>query len=245
MRRNRVFAYALQETWRSGTQETCIHGFAIQHGLPCPIKRKQGRLSGGVVIVLSPEAHCTWKKAGSLRWEFGERIVAVRLGVRDEKGKDVFIFLVSAYAPVSNVKQSVRDKYHQELERCVAAAGKEDVLLITKDANALIGVRTGDRDSVLGPIGIQHWNQSGVKLNYFCSVNGLVATTTFIQKNQHGTWVNPRRRKQHQLDHFFIDKSSFARVRDTGRYGALALSSDHVPIRLSLRITRNLDKIRV
>jgi len=64
MRRNRVFAYALQETWRSGTQETCIHGFAIiQHGLPCPIKRKQGRLSGGVAIVLSPEAHCTWKKA--------------------------------------------------------------------------------------------------------------------------------------------------------------------------------------
>ena len=163
MRRNRVFAYALQETWRSGTQETCIHGFAIiQHGLPCPIKRKQGRLSGGVAIVLSPEAHRAWKKAGSLRWEFGERIVAVRLGVRDEKGKDVSIFFVSAYAPVSNVKQSVRDKYHQELERCVAAAGKEDILLIATDANASMGVRTGERDSVLGPFGIQHRNQSGV-----------------------------------------------------------------------------------
>jgi len=197
-----------------------------------------------VAIVLSPEAHRAWKKAGSLRWEFGERIVAVRLGVRDEKGKDVSIFFVSAYAPVSNVKQSVRDKYHQELERCVAAAGKEDILLIATDANASMGVRTGERDSVLGPFGIQHRNQSGVELNDFCAVNGLVAATTFFQKNQHGTWVNPRSRKQHQLDHFLIDKSSFARVRDAGRYGALALSSDHVPIRLSLRIARNLDKQR-
>ena len=151
---------------------------------------------------------------------------------------------MSAYAPVSNVMQSVRDKYHQELKLCVAAAGKEDILLIDTDANASMGVHTGERDSVLSPFGIRHQNQSGVELNDFCTVNGLVAATTFFQKNQYGTWVNPRSRKHHQLDHFLIDKSSFARVRDAGRYRALALSSDHVPIRLSLQIARNLDKQR-
>ena len=151
---------------------------------------------------------------------------------------------MSAYAPVSNVKQSVWDKYHQELEHCVAAAGKEDILLIATDANVSMGVCTGERDSVLGPFGIQHWNQSGVKLNDFCPVNGLVASTTFFQKNQHGTWVNPRSQKQHQLDHFLINKASFARVRDKGRYRTLALSSDHVPICLSLQIASNLDKQR-
>ena len=102
-----------------------------------------------MAIALSPEAHCAWKKAGSLHWEFGERIVAVRLGVQDEKGKDVSIFFVSTYAPVSNVKQSVQDKYHQELQCCVAAAGKEDILLIAMDTNVSMGVCTGE--------GIQCW----------------------------------------------------------------------------------------
>ena len=218
MYRNRVFAYALQETWRSGTQETypwlCNHTARIT----LSNQTQTGTSLGWHGNCSESRGTSRMKKAGSLCWEFGERIVAVQLGVQDEKGKDISIFFVSVYAPVSNVKQSVQDKYHQELEHCVAAAGKEDILLIATDANVSMGVCTGERDSVLGSFGIQHWNQSGFELNYFCTVNGLVAATTFFQKNQHGTWVNPRSQKHHQLGSFLIDKSSFAGVRDAGCY---------------------------
>jgi len=72
----------------------------------------------------------------------------------------------------------------------------------------------------------------------------LLAFTLQQHFSQYQTWVNPRSKLGHQIDHFLVRKSDFARIRDAGRYGGLSVESDHQPIRLTLRVAKNLCKQR-
>ena len=82
---NNIFACGIQETWRLGSNITENNGFVVvQHG--CEQKRRRkGRTSGGVAIILSPVAKKAWSAAGSQFFHFGDRILAVRLSLSDAK----------------------------------------------------------------------------------------------------------------------------------------------------------------
>ena len=70
MREKKIFAYAIQETWRkeSGTFEK--DGFVIvSHGT--------GKKGHGVAIVMSKAAVRAWKAAGQYYKTFGSRVIAV------------------------------------------------------------------------------------------------------------------------------------------------------------------------
>ena len=98
MRQRRIWAYALQETWRVGDFQMESDGFLfINHGYP---ERRCSRGSGGVGFVLSPEARKAWEAAGSKVMHFGERIVAIKLRITDMNGQRLDVMMVSAYAPV-------------------------------------------------------------------------------------------------------------------------------------------------
>ena len=85
----------LQEVWRTGTKvQDNVHvhsmptGWAlITHGLQTAVC---ARGSQGVGILLSPEAKVAWEKAGCDTFTFGDRILAVRLLLRDEKGRTAY-----------------------------------------------------------------------------------------------------------------------------------------------------------
>ena len=62
--------------------------------------------------------------------------MAVRFLVRDNQGRDVYLFLVSAYAPVGVADNSIWEEFFENLDECVSRKKADDILIIgcnTKD----------------------------------------------------------------------------------------------------------------
>ena len=97
-----LLAACVQETWRTGT-DTLENGGCLLFlsGLK---EMKSNRGEQGVGIALSEHGVAAWKEAGSvLHNDFGGRIIAIRLQLRDARGKPVCIFLVSAYCLIGSI----------------------------------------------------------------------------------------------------------------------------------------------
>ena len=158
---NNIFACGIQETWRLGSDITENNGFVVvQHG--CEQKRRRkGRTSGGVAIILSPVAKKAWISAGSQFFHFGDRILAVRLNLPDAKKRLVKIFFVVAYFPIGAAKKQVRQDFFLQFEQCISSCSDEEVLLVAADANSSMGTRSSVHDGVLGPFGIKYCNKAG------------------------------------------------------------------------------------
>ena len=72
MRRQKVFCWLGQETWRSGKRQWENNSITFLHsGLAVQTCRRGAQ---GVVIALGPEAKKFWEKAGSQMLCFGPRI---------------------------------------------------------------------------------------------------------------------------------------------------------------------------
>jgi hypothetical protein len=120
-----IFALAVQETWRTGDFQIESRGVLfIGHGFQ---EAKCRRGSGGVGLMLGPAARKAWEAAGSAVHHFGERILAVRLQVLDERKQVVKLWLVSAYAPDSGHPAEEREAFRVELGRCFEAARAAEV----------------------------------------------------------------------------------------------------------------------
>ena len=128
---NNIFAICLQETWRTGddlfVEKNCtfiLHGLD-QNSVTCRLGKE------GVGIVLSKAATDAWKLAGSKTYtDFGSRIIATRLLVKDNSNKDCFLYLVSAYAPIGVADQQIWDAFLTNLQKCIATKPNSDILLI-------------------------------------------------------------------------------------------------------------------
>ena len=197
------------------------------------------------LLGLSQSGAASWKKAGSvLHDDFGGRIIAVRLQLRDTSGKWVCIFLVSAYCPVGSSDQEKWEIFLTKLDSCLAWKVRGDVLFIGIDSNSSIGTMQRAENepmTAVGPHGYYHLNHAGERLRTYLEVNGLTAATTYFKKNTYGTWIHPRSKKSHQIDHFITSKSDFCRLIDAGCSKPL-LDSDHLAVICKLRIAARLKK---
>ena len=237
------YATCLQETWMVGDQTYTFHNnqIMINHG-PTVKLCKRGSL--GVSIVLSSQAAQDWKAAGSQILYFGCRILAIRLSIKsDDRSNFTKIFLVSAYAPIGAASPQIRAEYQSNMQACVAACGKHEILIIGSDTNSSAGIRDVNdnqyvhgRDQVRGPFGLKYHNKSGQELVNFLAINELCLPNTFFKKKFYGTWLNPQSKLQHQLDHFIIKRKDLHRINDGGHYGVLSKDSDHSPILLKVKI---------
>jgi hypothetical protein len=179
-------------------------------------------------------------------------VLATRLRVADPRGAEVTIFLVSAYAPVSCAPQDEREQYAEDLQRCISTCGRDDILVISMDANASPGVRSRHddahvpgRDQVRGPYGMPHENGAGKELCTLLGLNELCLPATYFKKKHYATWRSPCSKKWHQLDHFAVAQRDLKRVADAGRVGLPGKESDHFAVSLRLRVRARLKKRRV
>ena len=92
------------------------------------------------------------------------------------------------------------EDYYAALKLCKI----NDTILAGMDGNSSMG--TNDKN-VSGTFGIPHTNDAGRRMQYFLSIRGLTTATTFFQKKTHGTWIHPRSKLPHQLDHIITNKS--------------------------------------
>jgi hypothetical protein len=247
LERNKAFAAGFQETWKLGDTIEEHRGYVIlNHG---PKKKLCNRGSLGVAIALNGEAQKAWEKAGSQRMYFGLRIIATRLETQDAHGKDVTVFLASAYAPTGTAPANERAKYFEDLQRCTDSCKPHEVLVVCSDTNASCGIRSKHddpqvpgRDQVRGPFGAPYQNNAGRELVQHLALNELCLPTTHFKKHTYCTWTNPGSKLGHQIDHFIMKQSDLKRVRRAGHFGLLGQLSDHDPVRLKLAIGRQLKK---
>ena len=235
----RLFAACVQETWRSGIEflqheNICIIGAGLKQEENC----KRG--SQGVGIVLSMAANDAWRAAGSeIHNTYGARIIAIKLLVRDTQGRDLYLFLLSAYAPVGNADQSIWDEYLTNLSHCISRKQAGDLLIIGSDTNSSMGC--SNENNCLGTYGIPYVNESGRRFASYLTINNMVAVTTCFRKNSYGTWVHPRSKSVHQIDHFITEKEKQCCISDAGNTCAL-LDSDHKAVKCKVRIMLRLKK---
>jgi len=254
-KKRNVFAGCLQETWRAGgLTQWENNGFVFIHnGLaekPC------SRGAQGVAVVLGPEARKAWEKAGCVRFDFGSRIVAVRLEIAqsDRKRRPVTIFLVSSYASDSSRPAEEHVEFEMQRQRLYDTVRQFEVMVEGTDTNASLGIRSwqaatenyADRDFVVGPFGIPYVNEAGKAVHQLLGMNQLCAATTYFQKTAGGnhafaytTWEHPARKSPFQLDHFFVKQKDLKLVRDAGTWNH-GVDSDHRAIFLKLELDGTL-----
>ena len=244
--RSDIFAACLQETWRCGCEVLENERYRIVHAGLAP-EEQSNRGSQGVAIVLSPRAVESWKAAGSISHnDLGARLVVVRLLVKDAENREVGLFLISAYAPIGSADNNVWNDFFVSLDQCIARKQRSDILLIGADTNSSMGYKENTDNLAinqhpLGNFGLRHSNNSGERFANYLAVNNLLALCTFFRKPQYGTWLHPRSKLLHQIDHFIVQSVDFCRFVDAGLTNSL-IDSDHRAIKCKIRIMARLKK---
>ena len=237
-----ILAACIQETWRSGSEITEYDQCRlITVGLDAGDQCRRG--SQGVGIALSARGADAWKASGSVvHQDFGARILAIRLMLKDSQNRDVGLFLVSAYAPVGNADEHLWDEYLENLDRCIARKPANDILLVGADTNSSMGcAERAELQHHLGRFGFKHTNNAGLRFSSYLAINNFVALTTCFRKRQYGTWMHPRSKLPHQIDHFITGNEQFCRFTDAGVTASL-LDSDHRAIGCKIRVMARLKK---
>jgi len=153
--------------------------------------------SQGVGIILSPAARRAWESAGSITHDnYGSQILAVRLQVKDSQNRELFVFLVSAYAPIGKADQSDWDNFFTNLSQCQSKKEENDILIIGADTNS--SMRCSREQNCLRQFGIDYVNDAGLRFASYLSICNMIAITTCFRKSIYGTWVHPRSKRKHQ-----------------------------------------------
>ena len=146
--------------------------------------------------------------------KYGGRVIAVRLLVQNTRCRNLYLFLVSAYAPVGNADQSIWEEYLRNLDNCINQKRTNDILVIGSGTNSSM-VCSND-NTCLGTFGISYINESGRRFASYLAINNLIAATTCFRKKSYGTWIHPRSKNVHQIDHFLTESNTICRISDAG-----------------------------
>lgn len=198
MKARRANVATVQETWRSGSEETEHKatdgslGLFLGHAPPNQV----GRGTKGVGILLETNAVSAWRTAGNFRHGDGDngRILAVRMEVKDSRDKDYGLFVVSTYAPVGDASQQEWDRFFDDVHVCINKKKHDDVLWIGMDCNSSMGTeddstrQMGDY-SVVGKFGVHYRNAAGERMLTFLAQHRMIALSTFFDKPEYSTMV--------------------------------------------------------
>ena len=245
-----VWAAGCQETWRSGKDDFTEDGYCFLGVGPA---QQQGCGSAGVAIILSRSATSAWQAAGAVvHTDLGPRVIAAPLLARDAwTRRPLGVYLMSTYAPTSDASATDLDMYYSAFSTALARKPRGYVLVVCSDANASIGRGSLDnttglsaRSNAVGPYGIDHVNGSGRRLRSFLELNQLASLASFFRKPHYGTWLHPRSKRLHQLDHILVTRQDVFRFTDAGsRPGQLhVIDSDHRAVGCTLRIATDLQR---
>ena len=239
-----VFAGCIQETWRCGISNIELNGYhLLTSGLPKDAVRNR-RGEQGVSIVLSPEAFNSWKAAGcELHNDLGARVIGARLLVKDNWNNDVGLFLISAYAPIGRAKQYLWDDFMETLEKCIRRKRPGDILLIGCDSNSSSGTSSNheniDGTKSVGKFGLPYVNHSGIRFRAYMELNHLTLLSTHFKKRTYTTWINPRSKKPHQIDHMICEKSELFRFTNSGTVVPF-VDTDHRAVMCNIKLLPRL-----
>jgi hypothetical protein len=113
--------------------------------------------------------------------------------------------------------------------------------MIGGDFNASMGISNDKKDKSLGPFGIKHANKASERLRCFLAGNELSSTTSFFQKKNYVSWRHfGRCNMKFQIDYWIVKNSDLKKVRDAATDQSIAIDSDHVPVKITIRLAHQL-----
>lgn len=241
-----LFAVCIQETWTKGFSIHEHNGCILISNGRDPNMQTSRRGQEGVGIVLSQEGVRSWNNAGcEIHKDFGSRILAIRLLMKDTKGNDIGIYLMSAYSPIGSAPDDVWEDYLENFITCLERKRASDVLIVGCDCNSSMGINLTPTQSYnkpsIGRFGMEHRNRAGIRFSTFLETHNLLALSTYFRKKSYATWNHPRSRLPHQIDHIIIQKDDFKRFIDCGNYNPL-INSDHISVRCKVRLVVSFRK---
>ena len=105
------------------------------------------------------------------------RMISVRF-----QGKLFSIMVIQVYAPTSRAEEAEVEWFYEELQDLLELTPKKDVLFITGDWKAKVGIQ--ETPGVRGKFGLGIWNEAGQRLIEFCQENALIIAKTLFQQHK-------------------------------------------------------------
>ena len=153
-----------------------------------------------------------------------ERLLSMRLMTNTG-----LVTLISAYAPTLSASSDVKDQFYCQLDDLLSTIPKKDHVYILGDFNARVGSNYEAWPECLGKHGIGKINDNGQRLLELCSSYHLCTTSSFFPNKVHhrASWMHPRSKHWHQLDHVITTRSQLSSVRNTRTYHSADCNTDH------------------
>lgn len=164
----------------------------------------------------------------------GERLMAWRLPLSDAR----YVTLVSAYAPTLDSSEEIKEAFYERLHEVLRGTHRDDKLILMGDFNARVGRNVHEWEGVLGRHGVGKCNSNGLKLLTLCSEHQLTITNTRFQLKQahKTTWMHPRSKHWHQLDHTIVRQRDVSDVKITKVMRGACGDTDHCMVRSIMRL---------
>ena len=139
------------------------------------------------------------------------------------------VTLVTAYAPTLAASSESKDQFYCELDELLNNIPKKDHIYLLGDFNARVGSNHEAWPECLGHHGIGKINDNGQRLLELCSNHHLCTTSSFFPNKVHqrASWMHPRSKHWHQLDHVITSRSQLCTVRNTRTYHSADCNTDH------------------
>lgn len=251
LKRYRVSVAAVQETRWFGNDVWESQGCTMLHsGRPLPTYNGDGKnqRNEGVGIILDGRATEAWKAGGEVWSAKSSRIVSARLKVMQRRWrnvggsrgtKDVYMTVVSVYAPTVKAPPSVKQSFISDLQEVVDDVPSTDVLMLLGDFNARVG--SGEPEDlwwdVRGKFGLRECNDAGRELLQFCMINHCTILNTVFQKQKRflGTWTHPASKIAHMIDYVIMRSNHRGLCTDVQVMRGAECWSDHQMVRAKLR----------
>jgi len=141
---------------------------------------------------------------------------------------------------IGNATDDDWERYLEQLTECISRKKRNDILVIGTDTNSSMGTSC-EKDDPIGTFGIAHMNESGRRFRSYLSMNNLCAMSTRFKKKEYATWMHPRSKQKHQIDHFLVNREMLYRILGTGITSCI-LDSDHQALSIKIRIMKRLRK---
>ncbi|BHF78138.1 hypothetical protein SprV_0602124900 [Sparganum proliferum] len=100
------------------------------------------------------------------------------------------------------------NKFYEDLHALLATVSKADKLIVLGDFNAYVGTDHAAWSGVLGPHGLDGFNNNGLLLIRTCAEHRLILTNTFFRLPmlEKATWMHPRSQQWHLLDYTLVQR---------------------------------------
>lgn len=171
-------------------------------------------------------------KLASLRTGHSDRIISMRLPLRDQQHATLLI----VYATTLQADPADKDKFYSDLRSLLQDIPADDKIVILGDFNARVGRDSETWKGVLVRHGVGSCNDNGRLLLELCAEQQLSITNTIFQQKDSlkTTWMHPRSKHWHLIDYILVRQRDLKDVFHTRVMPSAECHTDHRLVRCKL-----------